>query len=127
MTAKIYSGLTNNEAFNLMTATIQCRQELPALLQWSARRHWIWGCCIAAALFLTASIAGFGLEANPLGPVSGLIGTAIIVSGTWWSARRTMRRRQFLEATAVGLKQFAEAAATMPGANSKQIHAAMPD
>jgi len=119
MSKGIYTGLTNAEAFNLMSAMIQCRKELPALEGWSLRRHWIWGCCVAVALFLSVDLYGSTLEA--------CIATAAVAVGTWWSARRTVRKREFMKALAIGLHEFKETATGMGGgASSAQILAAMP-
>ena len=128
MSQSIYEGLTNEQAFNIMSARIECDRELPRLERWSEKRHWVVGSTIAVLL---ACVIAVGLASASQGFGITLVSAAMSASGTifvtWWTARWTAHRLQLLRATHKGIEQFKAAAMQNPGASAADLVAAMPD
>ena len=127
MTPGIYAGLSNQQAFNIMMAMMECREELPQLEQWSRRRHWIAGTVVAnlSGGCIWALVTGVLNRSNGVGLATAGLMVICVLLVTWFSARRVERRRDYVRALASGLDQFKTAATLTPGASADLLIEAM--
>lgn len=127
MHKSIYSGLTSEQSFNVMQATVQCHQELPKLEKWSKQTHFKVGVSassvVSVAAYLQTSTQALVSVWSSLG-VAAAVG-AFVMLVTWYTARRTERRRDFMRALNQGLHQLKGVAACRPGASAAELIHAM--
>ena len=122
----IYSGLSNEQAFSVMMADIELKEELPQLSKWNARRYWKNALVFVAGSMALVIAVAVAFNTSLIALVASAVGTAMCVLGVAWiEARWTQKRLSYLVNLETGLDQLRAAAERSPGASAADLIASI--